>query len=78
MNPDDICARTPKVDAGETQPHATPIYLASVYECDDPEQAFLVDGITEQIITGLSRMPYMFVIARNTSFTYKGEPVKIQ
>ena len=45
---------------------------------DDPEQAFLADGITEQIITGLSRMPYMFVIARNTSFTYKGEPVKIQ
>jgi adenylate cyclase len=45
---------------------------------DDPEQSFLADGITEQIITGLSRMPYMFVIARNTSFTYKGKPVKIQ
>jgi adenylate cyclase len=45
---------------------------------DDPEQWFLADGITEQIITGLSRMPSMFVIARNTSFTYKGKPVKIQ
>jgi adenylate cyclase len=45
---------------------------------NNPEQAFLADGITEQIITGLSRMPYMFVIARNTSFTYKGKPVKIQ
>jgi len=44
----------------------------------DPEQEFLADGITEQIITGLSRMPYMFVIARNSSFTYKGKPVKIQ
>jgi len=45
---------------------------------DDPEQEFLADGITEQIITGLSKMPYMFVIARNSSFTYKGKPVKIQ
>ena len=44
----------------------------------DPNQEYLVDGITEQIITGLSMMPYIFVIARNSSFTYKGQPVKVQ
>jgi len=44
---------------------------------EDSEQEYLADGITEQIISGLSKMPYMFVIAKNTSFTYKGKPVKI-
>jgi len=44
----------------------------------DPEQDFIADGITENIITGLSKVPDLFVIARNSSFTYKGKPVKIQ
>ena len=44
----------------------------------DPEQEYFVDGITEQIITALSRMPRLFVIARNSTFTYKGKPVMVQ
>ncbi len=44
----------------------------------DPEQEYFSDGITEEIITGLSKIPQMFVIARNSSFTYKGKPVKVQ
>ena len=44
----------------------------------DPNQEYLADGLTNQIITGLSMMPYTFVIARNSSFTYKGHPVKVQ
>jgi len=44
----------------------------------DPEQEYFVDGITEQIITALSRMPRLFVIARNSTFTYKVKPVMIQ
>jgi adenylate cyclase len=44
----------------------------------DPEQEYFSDGITDQIITGLSKIPEMFVIARNSSFTYKGKPVKVQ
>jgi len=44
----------------------------------DPEQDFLADGISENIITALSCIPEMFVIARNSSFTYKGKPVKVQ
>jgi TolB-like protein/class 3 adenylate cyclase/Tfp pilus assembly protein PilF len=44
----------------------------------DPKQDYLADGISENIITALSYIPEMFVIARNSSFTYKGKPVKIQ
>ena len=44
----------------------------------DPEQEYFSDGITEQIISSLSKVPNLFVIARNSSFTYKGKPVKVQ
>ena len=44
----------------------------------DPKQEYLSDGITEEIITGLSKIPKIFVIARNSTFTYKGAPVKVQ
>ncbi len=44
----------------------------------DPTQDYLSDGITEQMITALSKTPKMFVIARNSVFTYKGKPVKVQ
>jgi adenylate cyclase len=43
----------------------------------DLEQEYLADGIVEDIITGLSRIKWLFVIARNSSFTYKGRPVDI-
>ena len=39
----------------------------------DPEQEYFADGLTEDIITGLSQQQWFFVIARNSSFTYKGE-----
>jgi adenylate cyclase len=45
---------------------------------DDSGQAFLSDGITEDIITSLSKVPDLFVIARNSTFTYKGKSVKVQ
>jgi adenylate cyclase len=44
----------------------------------DPEQEYFSDGLTEDIITGLAKVPGLFVIARNSSFTYKGRPVKVQ
>jgi adenylate cyclase len=44
----------------------------------DPTKEYLSDGLTEQIITGLSKIPSMLVIARNSTFTYKGKPVKVQ
>ncbi|MEJ2726136.1 MAG: adenylate/guanylate cyclase domain-containing protein [Deltaproteobacteria bacterium] len=44
----------------------------------DPQQEFFSDGFTEHIITGLSRIPHLFVIARTSTCTYKGKPVKVQ
>jgi adenylate cyclase len=44
----------------------------------DPEQEYFSDGLTEEIITGLSKLPHLFVIARNSTFTYKGKAVKVQ
>ncbi|MBA7693902.1 hypothetical protein ES703_102498 [subsurface metagenome] len=45
---------------------------------DDPKQEYFSDGMTEEIIMGLSKVPELFVIARNSTFVYKGKPVKIQ
>jgi TolB-like protein/class 3 adenylate cyclase len=44
----------------------------------DPEQEYFADGMVEDIITALSRMTWLFVIARNSSFTYKGNAVDIK
>jgi len=44
----------------------------------DPSQDYFSDGITENIITALSKISNLFVIARNSTFTYKGKPVKVQ
>jgi len=44
----------------------------------DSKQEYFSDGFTEQIITSLSKIPALFVISRNSSFTYKGKPVKVQ
>jgi adenylate cyclase len=44
----------------------------------DPGQQYFADGFTEQIISSLAKISSLFVIARNSSFTYKGKPVKVQ
>jgi adenylate cyclase len=44
----------------------------------DPEQEFVSDGVAEDVITALSRYPSLFVIARNSSFTYKGRTVDVR
>jgi TolB-like protein len=44
----------------------------------DPEQEYFADGMVEEIITALSRMRWLFVIARNSSFTYKGRAVDVK
>ena len=52
--------------------------LPFVNMSDDPKQEYFSDGLTEGIITALSKTPQMFVIARNSTFSYKGKQVKIQ
>ena len=44
----------------------------------DPEQGYFADGVVDDIITGLSRIKSLFVIARNSSFTYRGEAIDIK
>src|SRR5439155_4783327 len=44
----------------------------------DPEQEYFADGIVEDITTALSRTGWLFVIARNSSFTYKGRAVDVK
>jgi TolB-like protein/cytochrome c-type biogenesis protein CcmH/NrfG len=44
----------------------------------DPKQVYLADGISENLISSLSKISKLFVIARNSTFTYKGKPVRVQ
>src|SRR6202043_3482155 len=44
----------------------------------DPEQEYFVDGMVEEIITALSQIRWLFVVARNSSFTYKGHAVDVK
>lgn len=45
---------------------------------DDPAQDYFCDGMVEEIITALSRFHWLFVIARNSTFTYKGRAVDVK
>src|SRR4029453_4598500 len=44
----------------------------------DAEQAYFVDGLSEDLITDLSKVPQLFIIARNSSFAYKGRSVDVR
>jgi adenylate cyclase len=44
----------------------------------NPEQEYFADGMVEEIITALSRIRWLFVIARNSTFTYKGQSVDVK
>jgi TolB-like protein/class 3 adenylate cyclase len=66
------------------QPNAVPLALPHkpsiavlpfVNLSGDPDQEYFADGVVEDVTTGLSRFPSLFVIARNSSFTYKGRAV---
>ena len=52
--------------------------LPFAYTSGDPKHEYLSDGITDEVITALSKCSQLFVIGRNSTFTYKGKPVKFQ
>jgi adenylate cyclase len=52
--------------------------LPFVNMSEDPKQEFLCDGITEEITTALSKVGHLFVISRQSTFSYKGKPVKVK
>jgi adenylate cyclase len=68
------------VRTADLQPRAQPsiAVLPFANVTGDPEQEFLSDGLAEDIITALERLRWLFVIARNSSFTYKGRPVDVR
>ena len=77
--------RAPRIEPASVERMAFPLpdepsiaVLPFVNMSDDTKQEYFSDGLTEEIITALSKIPKMFVIARNSTFTYKGKPVKVQ
>jgi adenylate cyclase len=56
-------------------PRLSIVVLPFVNLSNDPDQQYFADGITEDLTTDLSRLPGMFVISRNTAFTYRNKPV---
>jgi TolB-like protein/Flp pilus assembly protein TadD len=71
-----------KVASVERMKHPLPdkpsiAVLPFVNMSEDPGQEFFSDGLTEEITTSLSRLPQVFVIARNSAFVYKGKPTRI-
>jgi adenylate cyclase len=78
-----VVAALRKAGLPETPPLPLPdkpsiAVLPFVNMSGDPEQEYFSDGISEAIITALSKVEKLFVIARNSTFTYKGKPVKVQ
>lgn len=71
-------AVTGQADVGELSPTPSVAVLAFDNLSADPEQAYFSDGIAEDIIIDLSRLSHLRVIARNSSFTYKGRPVDVR
>jgi hypothetical protein len=72
--------RSPSTAAASSRPPALPLpdkpsiaVLPFANLSGDPEQEYFVDGMVEEIITALSRIRWLFVIARNSSFSYKGQ-----
>jgi adenylate cyclase len=77
--------RAPKIEPASKEKMAFPLpdkpsiaVLPFANMTGDPTQEFLPDGITENIITTLSASPSLFVIARNSTFAYKGKSVRVQ
>ena len=77
--------QAPRIEPASVKKMALPlpdkpsiVVLPFVNISGDPAKDYLSDGITEEIISALAKIPQVFVIARNSSFTYKGKPVKVQ
>jgi len=77
--------RTPDIEPASVEKMAYPLpdkpsiaVLPFDNMSNNPDQEYFADGISENIISALSHIPGMFVIARNSTFTYKGKPVKVQ
>ncbi len=83
---EELAAAAPESDLAEILPPENPplpdkpsiVVLPFDNLSDDPEQGYFADGITEDLTNDLASVPDLFVIARNTAFTYKGKAVRIE
>jgi adenylate cyclase len=73
---DGTAAATPAAPAVPERPSIAVLPFQNMSA--DPEQEYFADGMVEDIVTGLSRIRWLFVIARNSSFTYKAQPVDVK
>ena len=71
-------SRTDQQPGSRSPDHPTIAVLPFQNMSGDPEQEYFADGMVEEIITALSRIRWLFVIARNSSFIYKGRAVDIK
>jgi TolB-like protein/Tfp pilus assembly protein PilF len=69
----DVPMATPLRSSPIAAPRLSIVVLPFTNLCDDPEQQYFADGITEDLTTDLSRIAYSFVISRNTAFTYRNK-----
>jgi adenylate cyclase len=76
--------RPPPIEPASVERMAFPLpdkpsiaVLPFVNVSEDPKQEYFSDGLTEEIITALSKVPKLFIIARNSTFSYKGKSVKV-
>jgi TolB-like protein/class 3 adenylate cyclase len=72
----DLVRNTPDVLPMPDKPSIAVLPFANM--SGDPEQEYFADGMVEEIITALSRIRWLFVIARNSSFTYKGHAIDVK
>jgi TolB-like protein/class 3 adenylate cyclase len=77
----DVAAKSPSAPAQPALPlpdKPSIAVLPFTNMSGDPEQEYFADGMVEEIITALSRIRWLFVIARNSSFTYKGQAIDVK
>nr|WP_189665595.1 winged helix-turn-helix domain-containing protein [Pseudomonas oryzicola] len=77
--PTQAAAETAPAPSGPALPDKPSITVLPFHNLSgDPEQDYFADGMVEDIIAALSRIRWLFVIARNSSFTFKGQPIDVQ
>jgi adenylate cyclase len=84
----ELCSPTPSTQHPALSPQEAPalplpdnpslLVLPFTTLSSDPEQEYFSDGMTDTLITDLSQLSGLFIIARHSAFTYKGKPVKVQ
>jgi adenylate cyclase len=75
---DAVAAKSPSAPALPLPDKPSIAVLPFANMSGDPEQEYFADGMVEEIITALSRIRWLFVIARNSTFTYKGQAVDVK